>query len=222
MTETTVESIFGTKAGIVWGALHKNGPSNIGNLVKTTSLSREEVYAALGWLGRENKIIVERRGRAMVFSLRETEARLEAFKGTKIADSAPQGQAQPNANIPPEKTTRTRKVKAPSSALEVVKKALDVILSEFEGNCEPTPMQVSKEVGMDSRQLGKALSRLDIKSKSIRREGKAVRIYPLELKARVWELAALDAEGLQKMSEAKSSVVENERERNRGNFTVFD
>jgi hypothetical protein len=69
MTEITVESIFGMNAGIVWKALNKNGPSNIGDLVKATSMSREEVYGALGWLGRENKITVERRGRAMVFSL---------------------------------------------------------------------------------------------------------------------------------------------------------
>jgi hypothetical protein len=75
MAETTVESIFGTKAGIVWKALNQYGPSNIGDLVKTTSLSREELNGALGWLGREGKIIVERRGRAMVFSLHEAEAR---------------------------------------------------------------------------------------------------------------------------------------------------
>ena len=48
MTETTVESIFGVNAGIVWRALNQNGPSNIGDLVKTTSMSREEVYGALG------------------------------------------------------------------------------------------------------------------------------------------------------------------------------
>jgi hypothetical protein len=69
MTEHTVESIFGVNAGIVWKTLNQNGPSNIGDLVKTTSMSREEIYGALGWLGRENKITVERRGRAMVFSL---------------------------------------------------------------------------------------------------------------------------------------------------------
>ena len=69
MTEPTVESIFGVKAGIVWKTLNQNGPSNIGDLVKTTSMSREEIYGALRWLGRENKITVERRGRAMVFSL---------------------------------------------------------------------------------------------------------------------------------------------------------
>jgi hypothetical protein len=70
MTETTVESIFGAKAGIVWEALNKNGPSNIGDIAKATSMRRELVYGALGWLGREDKISVERRGKAIVFSLR--------------------------------------------------------------------------------------------------------------------------------------------------------
>lgn len=70
MAEPTIDSIFGAKAGIVWDALNKNGPSTIGDIVKATGLRRELVYGALGWLGRENKIVVERRGRAMVFSLR--------------------------------------------------------------------------------------------------------------------------------------------------------
>ena len=119
MAETTVESIFGTKAGIVWKALNQNGPSNIGDLVRITSMGREEVYAALGWLGREDKILVEKRGRAMVFSLREAEAPLEAFKSTAIEDSVPQEQTLHKASKPPKKTTKAkrttkaRKVKAP-------------------------------------------------------------------------------------------------------------
>ena len=119
MAETTVESIFGTKAGIVWKALNQNGPSNIGDLVRITSMGREEVYAALGWLGREDKILVEKRGRAMVFSLREAEAPLEAFKSTAIEDSVPQEQTRHHPRVPPKKTTKakkttkTRKVKAP-------------------------------------------------------------------------------------------------------------
>jgi hypothetical protein len=161
MTEATVESIFGTKAGIVWKALNKNGPSNIDNIVKATGLRGELVYSALGWLGRENKIIVERSGRAMIFSLREEELHKEAVRETAIEDSEP----------------------------EEVKKALAFILSEFEANGEPTPTQVSKAAGMDSRQLGKALSKLGIRSKPVRRGGKNFRIYPLALKARVKELA---------------------------------
>jgi Winged helix-turn-helix domain (DUF2582) len=72
MTEITVESIFGLKAGIVWEALNKNGPSSIGDIEKATGLRRELVFGALGWLGRENKISVERRGRAMIFLLRDS------------------------------------------------------------------------------------------------------------------------------------------------------
>ncbi|VVB70338.1 Uncharacterised protein [uncultured archaeon] len=69
MAEPTVELIFGLNAGIVWEALNKNGPGTIDNIVKATGMRRELVYGALGWLGREGKIAVERRGRAMVFSL---------------------------------------------------------------------------------------------------------------------------------------------------------
>ena len=74
MTEMTIGSIFVVNAGIVWEALNENGPSTIADLVKTTSLSREEIHGALGWLGRENKISVEmgeggRGKRAIVFSL---------------------------------------------------------------------------------------------------------------------------------------------------------
>jgi hypothetical protein len=72
MTEIAVESIFGMKAGVVWEALNKNGPSNIGDIVKATGLRRELVYGALGWLGREGKISVERRGKAIIFSLRQS------------------------------------------------------------------------------------------------------------------------------------------------------
>ncbi|HUS74735.1 MAG TPA: winged helix-turn-helix domain-containing protein [Methanothrix sp.] len=70
MTEPTVESVFGMKAGIVWEALNQDGPSTITDLVKATNLKREHIYGALGWLGRESKISMERRGRAIVFSLR--------------------------------------------------------------------------------------------------------------------------------------------------------
>jgi hypothetical protein len=111
MAETSVESIFGTKAGIVWKALNQNGPSNIGDLVKTTSMNREEINGALGWLGREDKILVEKKGRAIVFSLRETEARLEASKGTTIEDSVPQEKSKSRRSVAPKKTTRARKIK---------------------------------------------------------------------------------------------------------------
>ncbi len=152
----------------------------------------------------------------------KAEARWEAFKGTTIGDSVPQGHTTNQTSMPPEKITKARKVKAPAFTPEVVKRALTFILSEFDSSREPTPEQVSKAVGMDSRQLGKALSKLDIKSTSIHRENRSVKIYPLASKARVWELASLDAEGLQKMSEAIARMSKIERQRYREHFTVFD
>lgn len=221
MTEARVEAIFGTDAGIVWRALNGSGPSTIDNIVKATSLSRESVYAALGWLGRENKIIIIRRGRSLVFSLRDEETNWQISRSTIADDLLPQGKWH-QAGVPPKKTAEARRPKAQTSPLHAVKKALIYILNELEANREPTPEEVSRESGMDSRQLGRSLSKLNIRSKSIRREGKSARIYPIALKARVWELAALDAEGLQMISRARDRTTENIKERNQENYTVFD
>lgn len=70
MTDTTVDLIFGTKAGIVWKSLNKIGQGTIGDISKASGLRRELVYGALGWLAREDKIEVQRQGRAMIFSLK--------------------------------------------------------------------------------------------------------------------------------------------------------
>jgi hypothetical protein len=111
MTQATVESLFGTKAGVVWRALNQNGPSNITHLVKTTSLSREEVFCALGWLGREDKIVVEQKGREMIFSLRDSEACLEASPVVTMEDHAPK--AKRSKSKPPKKAKKVRMVNAP-------------------------------------------------------------------------------------------------------------
>jgi hypothetical protein len=118
MAETAVESIFGIKAGIVWQALNQNGPSNIGDLVKATSMSREEVYGALGWLGREDKILVEKKGRAMIFSLRKEEALLPVTEETAIAESEPKIKSKPRKGKPSKKTEKARKVKIPVKQTE--------------------------------------------------------------------------------------------------------
>jgi hypothetical protein len=110
MAETTVASLFGIKAGIVWKALNQNGASNIFNLVKATSLSREEVYGALGWLGRENKLVMERKGRAMVFSLQEEETRLSVPEET--TEPAPKAKSKSRKTKQPKKTKKARSVKS--------------------------------------------------------------------------------------------------------------
>jgi len=113
MTQTTVESLFGTKAGVVWRALNQYGPSNITHLVKTASLSREEVFGALGWLGREDKIVMEQKGREMIFSLRESEASLQAPPKMIKEDLAPKAKPKRSKSKPPKKAKKTRSIKAP-------------------------------------------------------------------------------------------------------------
>lgn len=51
-----VEEYFGTKAGVVWNALHARGPMNMVQLKRATKLSDSDIYSALGWLARENKL----------------------------------------------------------------------------------------------------------------------------------------------------------------------
>jgi hypothetical protein len=42
----------------------------VSDLAAATSLLPEDIYGALGWLGRENKISVEREGTVRFYSLR--------------------------------------------------------------------------------------------------------------------------------------------------------
>ena len=122
MNKLTVESVFGFNAGVVWEALNQNGPSNIRNLVKATRLSREEVNAALGWLGREDKIVLEQKGRAMVFSLRTEEASL-AVSEEITAEPASKAKSKPR-KTKQSKTKKARKVKSPIKKAEKIEEFL--------------------------------------------------------------------------------------------------
>jgi len=50
---------FGRTAGKIWRTLEKNGPLNEEALVKKTRLNKNDFYAGVGWLARENKISKE-------------------------------------------------------------------------------------------------------------------------------------------------------------------
>jgi sugar-specific transcriptional regulator TrmB len=58
------EEVFGVNAGKVWHALKEKGPLTANMIAKETKLKLNEVYGALGWLGREGKIeiINEKKG----------------------------------------------------------------------------------------------------------------------------------------------------------------
>ena len=48
---------IGENAGLVWNSL-QNGAQEIKAIKKATKLKEKEIYAALGWLGREGKVTI--------------------------------------------------------------------------------------------------------------------------------------------------------------------
>ncbi|GHT53882.1 hypothetical protein FACS189451_06590 [Bacteroidia bacterium] len=48
---------IGTDAGRIWKVLDEEGAKGIKELKKLTKLTEKEVYAAVGWLAREEKLV---------------------------------------------------------------------------------------------------------------------------------------------------------------------
>lgn len=51
--------IIGLWAGSVWNALNEADALGMKQLKKITKLKEKEIYAALGWLARENKVNID-------------------------------------------------------------------------------------------------------------------------------------------------------------------
>lgn len=49
---------MGLNAGLVWNTLNENGAMTVKSLKKATKLKDKQVFAAIGWLSREDKINV--------------------------------------------------------------------------------------------------------------------------------------------------------------------
>lgn len=64
-----VEQI-GETAGDVWRLLDLKGPLSMAQVVKQLDAPRDLVMMALGWLAREDKILVDNDSRARTISLR--------------------------------------------------------------------------------------------------------------------------------------------------------
>jgi len=51
-----IASSFGNHAGVVWRTLNQYGPLSESTLLERTHLTETQLYPAIGWLARENKI----------------------------------------------------------------------------------------------------------------------------------------------------------------------
>jgi uncharacterized protein (DUF2336 family) len=65
------EEVFGVNAGKVWNALKQNGAMTANAIAKATGLKVNEVFGALGWLGRENKIAIIEDKKGVLYKLTE-------------------------------------------------------------------------------------------------------------------------------------------------------
>ena len=75
MATATIESCeciseIGKTAGKVWHILNKRGPMSPAKLTTEVKASRDVAMQAIGWLAREEKILIEDKGRSRVVSLR--------------------------------------------------------------------------------------------------------------------------------------------------------
>jgi hypothetical protein len=58
-------------AGEIWHFLSNNGPQSITKLINALDAPRDTILQALGWLAREDKIIIDDDSRSRVVSLKQ-------------------------------------------------------------------------------------------------------------------------------------------------------
>jgi len=60
---------IGANAGKVWSVLDVNGRQNVKEIKKASKLTDRDLYAALGWLAREGKVVFETVEKELFISL---------------------------------------------------------------------------------------------------------------------------------------------------------
>ena len=64
-----IELMIGENAGVVWDSLDSLGENTAIRIAKNTKLKLNDVYAALGWLAREGKIIAFKKNSRVIYRL---------------------------------------------------------------------------------------------------------------------------------------------------------
>jgi hypothetical protein len=68
--ECPIVAHVGETAGRVWQALADGGPMSMARVVKAAGEPRDTVMQAIGWLAREDKLVIEDQGRSRVVALK--------------------------------------------------------------------------------------------------------------------------------------------------------
>ncbi len=61
---------IGEAAGKLWAFLHEHGPSSPSKIEKESGLSRADLQRAIGWLAKEDKLLIAMNGRTETLSLK--------------------------------------------------------------------------------------------------------------------------------------------------------
>jgi Winged helix-turn-helix domain (DUF2582) len=62
---------IGETAGVIWHLLDEKGPLSLAQVVKQTGEARDLVMLALGWLAREDKIVIDGESRGRTVTLKQ-------------------------------------------------------------------------------------------------------------------------------------------------------
>ncbi len=62
--------LIGEAAGKVWQYLNENGPSSVTKITTETGLNKTDIQRAIGWLSKEDKLVMELKGRTETLSLK--------------------------------------------------------------------------------------------------------------------------------------------------------
>lgn len=65
-----MSNTIGDAAGKIWQYLETNGPSSATKIEKETDISKNDVQRAIGWLAKEDKLLIEAKGRVETISLK--------------------------------------------------------------------------------------------------------------------------------------------------------
>jgi hypothetical protein len=70
---STTNMTIGETAGVVWHTLSDQGPLSLAKLVELSARNRDSVMQAIGWLAREDKIVLTETKRGKLVALRPEE-----------------------------------------------------------------------------------------------------------------------------------------------------
>ncbi|MDI6754013.1 MAG: winged helix-turn-helix domain-containing protein [Thermodesulfobacteriota bacterium] len=62
---------IGETAGKVWMFLNQKGESNLNQLKKGVKADPNLILQAIGWLAREEKILIEKKGRFITYAVKD-------------------------------------------------------------------------------------------------------------------------------------------------------